>query len=546
MERKQTMPIGIDDFRKLREGNYYYVDKTLMIKEFLELRDEVALIARPRRFGKTLNMGMIRDFFDIAQDSREIFKGLAIMDTEYADQINATPVISLTLKGCKANNPEKLLRLMKDVIYREYLRQEEAIREKLEDGYEKEDFYQMIETLRNRQDYDFENSLLMLTEIVKKVYGIPPILLIDEYDQPIMSSYERGYHDDIGDFFSNLYGNGMKSNPALGRALLTGVQRVAKESIFSQFNNAVVYTVMDEPYAPYFGLMVDETKKLLDDYGMALDETVQKQYNGYRFGNIQMYNPWSILNYAKMGKLDNYWINTSANVLVKQALQDSDKQFWAKFDKLILGEAETVSLTLETSYIERGSNYSLWGLLVNAGYLTVLESIDANTAGVKIPNGEVLSEFQVLISEISGIDALNLKDMFQCLLKKDMGGFMSFYRKIVTACTSYMDAKENAYHMLFLGMCMTLRGNYEVSSNLESGYGRSDITLKSLRSTHSHMIIEFKQCEETQLEAKAQEALQQIKDQEYYAGLDGEVICIGLAHDKKRCEMVYETVFAGV
>lgn len=542
MRAKQALPIGVDDFRKIREEGHYYVDKTLMIKDFLELKDEVALIARPRRFGKTLNMGMIRDFFDITQDSQEIFAGLKIMNTEYAEQINSRPVIYLTFRGCKGNDPDQLLKSMKDVIYKEYLRHEVVVREQLAEGYEKEDFYRMIETLRDRQDYDFDRSLQSLTEILKNIYGIPPILLIDEYDQPVMSSYEYGYHNQIGNFFSNLYGNAMKSNPALGRALLTGVQRVAKESIFSQFNNAVVYTVLDAPYAPYFGLTDSETQKLLEDYGMELNEAVQKKYNGYRFGNIQMYNPWSILYYAKMGVLKNYWINTSSNALVKQVLEKADQEFWRDFDRLAAGEAISIWLTLETSFVERYDNYSVWGLLVNAGYLTALKWVNEKTAIVKIPNEEVLSEFQMIVASIAGVRGVELEKMFACLLKKDMDEFITIYRQLVISSTSYMDAKENAYHMLFLGMCMTLRGAYKVSSNIESGHGRSDVLLESLHSAYSHMIIEFKQCEEEQLEAKAQEALKQIKDKKYYAALDGEVICVGLAHDKKRCEMVYEVV----
>lgn len=280
-----------------------------------------------------------------------------------------------------------------------------------------------------------------------------PILLIDEYDQPIMSSYEYGYHDQLGPFFSNLYGSAMKGNPSLGQALLTGVQRVAKESIFSQFNNARVYTALHKTYAPYFGLTTEETEKLLADYGLELDEKVRRKYDGYRFGDIEMYNPWSILNYADLGSLDNDWINTSSNYLVKKALQEADRRFWEKFEPLVSGEEIPVWITLETSYIERDSNYSLWGLLVNSGYLTALRRVDENTAVVKIPNDEVMSEFQMLIAEISGIDGLDLKQMMSCLLNKDMKMFLSLYRDIVLSCTSYMDAKENAYHMLFLGMC---------------------------------------------------------------------------------------------
>ncbi|PJJ29192.1 AAA family ATPase [Lacrimispora celerecrescens] len=540
---KRILPIGNDDFRKLRENGSYYVDKTLMIKDFIEMKDEVALIARPRRFGKTLNMTMLKEFFDIETESRDIFDGLAIMDTEYADQINSRPVIYFTFKNSKGTSVEELTAQLKLAMQEQYGYYEEKFRDKLnKNSFSAKKFYESYDLLMDQKSTHIYLSsvLLDLTRVVYDFYHIRPILLIDEYDQPIMSSYEYGYHDQLGPFFANLYGSAMKGNSALGQALITGVQRVAKESIFSQFNNARVYTVMHKQYASYFGLTAPETEKLLTDYDLVLDENVQIKYYGYRFGGIEIYNPWSVLNYADIGSLDNYWINTSSNFLVKQALRTADKRFWDDFDKLASGKEISVWLTLETSYIERDSNYSLWGLLVNSGYLTALKRIDSNTAVVKIPNDEVMSEFQVLIAEISGVDGLDLQQMLSCLINKDMKRFFELYQDIVISCTSYMDAKENAYHMLFLGMCIALRGAYKVTSNIEAGYGRSDITLEALMNARSHVIIEFKQGED--LERLKEEALEQIIENQYYTGLKGEVICIGLAHDKKRCSMVHKTL----
>ena len=399
MRVKRSLPIGNDDFRKLRENDSYYVDKTLMIKDFIEMKDEVALIARPRRFGKTLNVTMLKEFFDIETDSRDIFDGLAIMNTEYACRINSCPVIYFTFKDCKGMTANELLLLVKQKLYQEYLRYEKLLRDKMDrDSFEVKDFYAMIDVLREPRASHalYSTAIQQLTQFVKDAYSLSPILLIDEYDQPIMSSYEFGYHHEVGTFFSNLYGSAMKGNTALSQALLTGVQRVVKESIFSQFNNARVYTVLHKQYALYFGLTVPETEKLLADYDLVLNEDVQKKYDGYRFGGIEIYNPWSVLNYADMGSLDNYWINTSSNYLVKKALEAADKRFWDDFDQLVQGKEIPIWLTLETSYIERDSKYSLWGLLVNSGYLTALKRIDSNTAVVKIPNDEVMSEFRVL------------------------------------------------------------------------------------------------------------------------------------------------------
>lgn len=541
MNQKKNLPIGNDDFAEIRRNNCYYVDKTRMVREFIEMADKVALIARPRRFGKTLNMSMLREFFDITADSRDIFAGLEIMGTEYAGLLNSKPVIYMTFKDCKARTARELLVLLKREVYREYLRYEKILRASwAEDSYEKKDFYAMIENLRNLSSpaVSFVSALQGLTEAVKAYYQEAPILLIDEYDQPIMSSYEYGYHEEVGAFFSNFYGSAMKGNAALGQALLTGVQRVAKESIFSQFNNPQVYTVADRQYAEYFGLNEAETRELLEYYGLELSGDVKRMYDGYCIGGIHVYNPWSIINYAKKKRLDNYWVKTSANFLVKAALKEADRSFWKTFDSLIAGEECRIFITLDTSFAERASLYSLWGLLVNAGYLTVTKWENAETSVVKIPNGEVMSEFQMLLSEISGVDRMDLQQMFSCLLKKDMERFLELYQEIVIACTSYMDARENAYHMLFLGMCITLRGAYEVTSNLEAGYGRSDITLKARSPENIHVIFEFKQGED--LEGLKESALNQIIEQKYYAGLSGEVLCVGLAHDKKRCGIAYK------
>ena len=543
MEGRKTLPIGTDDFRKLRENNAYYVDKTLMIKDFLEMQDEVALVARPRRFGKTLNMTMLREFFDIAKDSKALFEGLAIMDTEYASQINSRPVIYFTFKNVKGVSVEELTAQLKLSMQEEYSYYERIFKGKLDkNSYGTEKFYETYELLMDRKSsYIYLSSALLdLTRVVYEFYGIRPVLLIDEYDQPIMSSYEYNYHEQLGAFFSNFYGSAMKGNPSLGQALITGVQRVAKESIFSQFNNPQVYTVIDKEYAPYFGLNEDETSRLLEEYGLELNEEVRRMYDGYRIGGIEMYNPWSIINYAKKGRLENYWVKTSANFLVKVALKEADRSFWKAFEQLIGGQEKLVYITLDTSFAERASSYSLWGLLVNAGYMTVTKWVDAETCIVKIPNGEVMSEFQTLIAEISGIERLDLQQMFACLLKRDMETFLELYRSIVISCTSYMDAKENAYHMLFLGMCITLRGSYKVTSNLEAGYGRSDITLQALSPKDINVIVEFKQGEN--IEQLKEEALRQILDNRYYVGLSGEVLCVGIAHDKKRCEMAYKVI----
>lgn len=396
---KQPLPIGIDDFAKLRSNGYYYVDKSLMIRDFIEMQDEVALIARPRRFGKTLNMTMIREFFDITKDNRKLFAGLAIMDSPYADQLQSRPVIYFTFKNCKGATIEELMFQLRVSMQEEYSRYYELLEGKLDrKRFSVCKFYEAYGYVMNPDSpYIYlSTAMLDLIRVVAEHYQMKPILLIDEYDQPIMSSYEYGYHDRLGAFFSNFYGAAMKGNAALGQALITGVQRVAKESIFSQFNNPKVYTVFHRQYASYFGLTEQEVSELLEEYSLQLNEAVRKKYDGYQFGGIEIYNPWSILNYADNQFLDNYWVNSSSNYLIRQALAKADQNFWNSFDRLAAGEETIVWLTLDTAYVERDSNYSLWGLLVNAGYLAAVKRLDASTVIVKIPNEEVMSEFQTL------------------------------------------------------------------------------------------------------------------------------------------------------
>lgn len=538
----KKLPIGNDEFREIRERDYYYVDKTMLISDFLAAGDKVTLIARPRRFGKTLNMTMLREFFDLNVDSRAIFLGLDIMKTEYSAQMNSRPVIYLSFRNCKGKDMDFLAYQIRAELSREFNRFDEILGSLPAGTYAVRQFQEMLGLLGDRDlpPKYMTTALADLTRVIHEHYGIAPLLLIDEYDQPIISSYEHGYHEEMGDFFSAFYGAGLKGNPDLGQAVMTGIQRVAKESIFSQLNNPKIYTVMTERYSSYFGLTEAETETLLEYYGRKLDPQVKSMYDGYCFAGQEVYNPWSILNYADSGYLENYWVNTSSNYLIRQALKSASRSFWVDFDKLAAGTETTVWLNLDTSYTERESNYSLWGLLVNAGYVTVVKRIDANSAKVRIPNEEVMSEFLVLVSEIAGIESQGLRELFYALTHKDFKKFMDVYQNLVLTSTSFMDAKENAYHMLFLGMCMTLRGSYQVSSNLESGTGRSDITLRSLKTSLPHVIIEFKQG--VNVEELKEQALQQIMDQRYYAGLDGEVLCIGIAHDKKRCSAAYKVL----
>lgn len=394
MTVKQILPIGIDDFRKVRENGYYYVDKTLMIQDFIENKDEVALVTRPSRFGKTLNMTMLREFFDLAKESRIIFEGLSIMNTPCQDQINTVPVVYFTMKNCSGSTSEELLYKLCDTLFLEYGRYEKLFEGKInKDDYRYLSFYQNLELFK-QGTHTFITISLAITHLMRAIhafYGKKVVLLIDEYDQPILSSYENGYKKEAGEFFADFYSSALKGNPDLSQALLTGIQRVAKESIFSKLNNVQVYTVLDPFYASYFGLTGLETERLLDDYGYELNDEIRMMYDGYRFGMTEMYNPWSLLCYVKNGILNNYWINTSTNFLIKEALKSPGQGFQSKFDLLMLQGTADIEANLETSFIELQDGRSLWGLLINSGYLTVEAVLNPRQTRlrVRIPNGEV-------------------------------------------------------------------------------------------------------------------------------------------------------------
>ena len=541
---KRPLALGIDDFRRVREGNYYYIDKTMMIRDFIEYGNLVSLITRPRRFGKTLNMTMLREFFDINRNSKELFAGLNIMDTEYAKQLNSVPVIFLTFKNCSGDTAEEMKENLGRAMIEEYARYAKIFGSKVD----KEDddyhgFYKVYEMLRS----NVMNSTLLrssLSELLKSVsifFGKHPFLFIDEYDHPLIKAHEKGFRNEFTGLYGGFLGEALKGNAYLGQALVTGIQRVVKESVFSELNNFLVYTVISKQYSPYFGLTTDETEKLLKDYDRELNEEIRSYYDGYVFSGVHMYNPWSILYFLNTGELRPYWINTSTNVLIKESIKTADRYFLQAFETLIMDGQVEVSVNLEASFIELTSTKTLWGLLVNSGYLTVVEEGFYERNVLRIPNQEVKEEFRSIVAAYTQLSADTLQDLFIALAVQDMKRFLEIYQNLVYEYVSVYDLKENSYHMLLLGMAISVSGMYRISSNQEAGDGRPDIVLESLQpELRPHVIFELKQGEN--VEKLKQEALEQIFTKKYYTKLKGNILCVGLAHDKKRCELVYEEI----
>ena len=537
----KALPIGVSDFTKVREQDSYYVDKTMLIAEWLKAQTEVTLITRPRRFGKTLNMTMLREFFDITKDSEALFAGLAIQSTAYRQEMNQWPVIFLSFKDCKGTYEGAMTCVYKTLL--------QAFKPVLASDFSTIEKKMLDKTLEVLTELDFaqksvvQDALYTLSQLLYQQYGKKVIILIDEYDTPLISAYEQGYYDEVHFFFGSLYGSALKDNPYLERAMLTGIHRIAKENIFSGLNNLEVCTVLEREYSAYFGLTPEEAEALLTYYDLPLDEAVKAMYDGYRFGEQEIYNPWSLINYAKRRKLEAFWVNTAANDMLLQAVLAADKRTQDHLEQLLAAGQVMVTVDLQTSFFEMNKAATLWGLFMSSGYLTIAKTPAAEDLqmAVRIPNQEVMTSFRKIIERYAGFADNSLDDLFGALQRKDMAAFRSAYEQIILTCTSFHDgASENAYHMLFLGMCVYLSGDYHIHSNLESGHGRADIVLAAKRPGKPNFVIEFKQGEA--VDKLAQEALAQIHAKQYYAELTGETILIGIAHDLKHCQLASEII----
>lgn len=544
----KKIPTGIKSFRKLREENYYFVDKTLMIKDFLERGSEVTLITRPRRFGKTINMSMMSEFFDITKDSKEIFKGTKIMDTPYASELNQYPTIFISFADAKENK-ETIVKFLKNQFQLEYSRYNYIFKDM--DEYEENDYRIINEGIKNNQNgtlQDIEKALIFLMHRLKKYYGKDVVLFIDEYDTPFIEAKTGNFYQEIKGSLATLLRSSLKNSGDLKYAMLTGIQRVAKENIFSDLNNLVVCDVTDQRYASYFGFTNNETQELLEYYDLELNDEVKEMYDGYHIGSQDIYNPWSLLNYADTQKLISFWVNTSANSMIKNALKQADYTFKNQYDKLIKESKLDTYVSMQTSFFEEANNSTLWGLFVNAGYLTVTKEINLlkGKYRIEIPNEEVKQEFIKLTEYQLGLSSGTLDTVTESLVNEDQETFLENYQEILMIPSYHDLEKENSYHMMMLGMCLCLNKDYEIISNREVGKGRDDLILKAKDEKRTSFVLEFKYLKEDKkaleeaLDELSNKAIQQIKENKYDYGLKGKVIYIGLAHHGKNVSVKWE------
>ena len=536
----KAIPTGVYDYRELRQENYYSVDKTLMIKDFLERKSKVTLVTRPRRFGKTINMSMMSEFFDITKDSKEIFKSTKIMDTPYASELNQYPTIFISFADAKRDK-KAIISKIKTQIQDQWDKYDYVF-ENLK-GFKKINYERLYKVLINNQDdlTGIEDALSFLMERLQDYYHKEVMVFIDEYDTPFIEAHTKGFYEEVRGGLSGLLHNSLKTSNSLKYAFITGIQRVAKENIFSDLNNLVVCDVTDKRYAAYFGFDSDETKKLLEYYGLQLNDEVKEMYDGYHIGNRDIYNPWSLLNYVDTKELTSYWVNTSANTMIKTALKQANYTFKNQYDKLIKDGKLDTYVSMQTSFFEEADNSTLWGLFVNAGYLTVTKEIDLlkGKYRIEIPNKEVKQEFIKLTEYQLGLSSGTLDTVTESLTKEDQETFIESYQEILMIPSYHDLQKENSYHMMMLGMCLCLNKDYDIISNREVGKGRDDLILKAKDEKKTSFVLEFKYLKEDKknieekLEKLADEAIQQIKDNKYDYGLKGKVIYIGLAHHGK-------------
>ena len=544
---KKAIPIGVSDYERLRKEDYYFVDKSMMIQEFLRRKSIVTLITRPRRFGKTINMSMMAEFFDVTKDAKEIFKDTAIMDTEYAAEMNQYPTVFLSFASAK-NSKQELTKAIKYQLRKEYDRHRQAFETTMTE-FDADEYQKIRKALLDTENGEIDgigNTLAFLIEKLEKHHGKKVMVFIDEYDTPFIEAHVNGFYDEIRGGLSSLLHNALKASTSLQHAMLTGIQRVAKENIFSDLNNLVVCTVTDKRYAQYFGFTEAEAKAVLEYYGLKLDEEVKAMYDGYHFGKEEIYNPWSILNYASREVLEPYWVNTSSNKMIRKAMEGRDLTFSRGYEELIeKGKLETL-VRMETSFFEVSSTESLWGLFVNAGYLTIEKVISARDGRyvLRIPNEEVQQEFRDLTASYLNVSESNLSAMFNGLRYEERERFAESYADMLLSLPSYHDLKdENSYHVLFLGMCAWLSNEYEIKSNREAGKGRCDIILKAKKESLPSYVLEFKYLKEAdkgELEGSARAAIDQIKARRYDIELADKVILVGLAHAGKEVRIAWQ------
>ena len=543
----KKIPIGKDDLKEVIEQDYYYVDKTDIIEKLLSDGNYVSLFPRPRRFGKSLFISMLDNFFNIEykDTNNNLFEGLNISKSKYYDYLSSKPVIKLDFKALKQDSYEEMYQSFKVMIRNIYL-SKYYIFDNLNE-IEKNIFNNYL--YERASDADYKISIQMLSLFMYKYYNIKPIILIDEYDVPIERGYVKGFYDNIVKLIRNVFSNALKGNNNISFAIMTGVLRVSKESMFSDINNVEVYTINNEFYNDCFGFTPNETNELLNYYNLELDNDVKNMYDGYNFCGAEIYNPWSILNYAKYKKLEPFWINTSGNELIIKTISNCETNVKVLIEKLLLREIiefEFDDKTTYQDYSDLSNSNKILNLLLASGYLTIekqfLNDFGEEITLVKLPNKEVRHFFKKIIVEIMkndyNIDNDKIRNFCIAVLNSNKKEMEEILNKMLPNM-SYHDTDERGYHNYILGIFSLFLNDdkFIIRSNRESGFGRFDLMIKD-KAYNKGIIIEFKVTKDD-LEESALKALNQIEEKKYYLDLVNEgykeILKYAIVFEGKQC-----------
>ncbi|MHC1685763.1 MAG: AAA family ATPase [Clostridiaceae bacterium] len=531
----KKIPIGISDFKEIIQGNYYFIDKSLLLKEFIDNSASIILIPRPRRFGKTLNMSMIKYFFDINEENSHLFKRLKIFQNkELMDLSEKYPVIFISFKGIKYDNIKDSIKAFGVIMSQVYKKYMYLLNGNTMLEIEKKEFNKILNQEADR--VLLSSSISNLISFLSKYHNKKVILLIDEYDVPIQEGYIKGYYEEIISFERNMLSEALKDNNNLEKAMLTGILRIAKESIFSGLNNLKVSSLTGFEFSEMFGFTENEMQELLNYYNVKEEYVnIKNWYNGYIFGDTTIYNPWSVLNYLDNPRegLKAHWINTSTNDLIKSMLSKGNEEVKKELEDLVSGKEikKVINDNIIMTEIEDSSE-NLWSFLLFTGYLkaSAKENIDGDlVCDLKIPNKEVYSFYRNLIKKwfSESISSSKYNTMIKALITGDVKNFEYLLKEFVVNSISYFDVSakepEKVYHAFVLGMLISLSDDYYVKSNKESGYGRYDVMLIPKDSNNLGIIMEFKKINyfsNESVEEAVKEALKQIEDMKYKAELE--------------------------
>ena len=557
------LPIGREDFKEIRENSFYYVDKTKYIEELLLDGTQVKLFCRPRRFGKTLSMSTLRYFFDIknGEENRKLFDGLYISNSPLMSEQGKYPVIFISMKGVTGHTWKSSfsdIKLKIKELFKDYSYLVDSF-----DKYDKLDFEKYILDIESLEEADLKKSLHILTKLLCKYYNQKVILLIDEYDSPILSAVEKGYYTEMKDFLRAFYGDALKTNEYLQMGVLTGIIRVTQAGIFSDLNNIENYTILKKSYSQYFGLLEAEVEEALRYYGIEykLDE-VRAWYDGYNFAGTEVYNPLSILKYIKEKELESYWINTSGNALIMEIIANSDDRVIKDLEKLFEEKELETAVDLELDMGKSLLESDIWSLMLSSGYLTIKEKIDRKNYIIKIPNKEIRTFFKDAFIKMVFKGTRYVEDVKRALLTKDLESFEIAFQNMVLESISFhnttlnmrkeegkevdeLSYSEVPYQMFMLGFLTSMQDKFFVTPEQESGLGRADILLEPKNKNGVGYILEIKATRKNnRISNLAKRAHKQIDSKIYETELRKrgvvDIVKIGIAFRGKEVEFHYE------